>query len=104
MQASISLLILILFSSCARNPKRQSSNVDLKANDTLESSSAADSKEPPHITSLLPDTTVVAGDFVLFLRPDSIRFQDYAKQDEHIYEADADFAFGVSATMDSLAT
>jgi hypothetical protein len=50
----------------------------------------------------LQDTAVLVGDFVLFLRPDSTRFEDYANEDENIYEADSDFGFGISATMDSI--
>jgi|SRR5687767_8194479 len=50
----------------------------------------------------LQDTTVIKGDFILFLRPDSTRFENYAKEDENIYEADSDFGFGMSATIDSI--
>jgi hypothetical protein len=50
----------------------------------------------------LQDTTVIRGDFVLFLRPDSIRFENYSKEDENIYDADSDFGFGISATTDSI--
>ena len=50
----------------------------------------------------LKDTIVIKGNFVLFLRPDSTRFESYVKADENIYEADSDFGFGISATMDSI--
>jgi hypothetical protein len=49
----------------------------------------------------LHDTTVIEGSFVLFLRPDSARFDHYTKGGDEIYEADSDFAFGIAATMDT---
>jgi hypothetical protein len=51
----------------------------------------------------LTDTIRISGDFVLFLRPDSIRFEEYAMDSESgIYEADSDFGVAISATMDGL--
>ena len=51
----------------------------------------------------LQDTAIISGNFVLFLRPDSLRFESYTKDpNSGIYEADSDFGFGISATMDSI--
>ena len=50
----------------------------------------------------LKDTTFIGGNFVLFLRPDSLRFNNYIKEGDEIYEADSDFGFGISATIDSI--
>ena len=50
----------------------------------------------------LQDTTIIEGNFVLLLRPDSTRFDRYTKESDEIYEADSDFGFGIAATMDSI--
>jgi hypothetical protein len=51
----------------------------------------------------LKDTTIISGNFVLFLRPDSLRFESYIKDpDSGIYEVDSDFGFGISTTIDSI--
>jgi len=51
----------------------------------------------------LHDTTTISGNYVLFLRPDSIRFEIYAKSEHSgIYEVDSDFGFGISEAIDSL--
>ncbi len=51
----------------------------------------------------LQDTTIVSGNFILFLRPDNARFDSYAKEpDGGIYEADSDFGFGLQATIDTI--
>lgn len=51
----------------------------------------------------LKDTLTISGNFVLFLRPDSIRFEEYVKDPEsHIYEVDSDFGVAISATMDGM--
>lgn len=49
----------------------------------------------------LQDTTKISGNFILFLRPDSLRFESYLAQTE-IKEADADFGYGIQGTMDSI--
>ncbi len=51
----------------------------------------------------LQDTTTISGSIVLFLRPDSLRFESYTKDpNSGIYEVDSDFGFGISATIDSI--
>lgn len=50
----------------------------------------------------LYDTTFIDGDFVLFLHPDSVKFESYVQESEHVFEIDSDFGFAVSATMDSM--
>lgn len=50
------------------------------------------------------DTTIISGNTILFLRPDSNKFHTHIKENGEvgIYEADSDFGFGTSATLDSL--
>ena len=51
----------------------------------------------------LKDTIKISGKTILFLRPDSLRFQSYLNSgEEWIYEVDSDFGFGVSTALDSL--
>jgi hypothetical protein len=53
--------------------------------------------------SHLKDTTIISGNYVLFLRPDSLRFESYTKDSgSGIYEVDSDFGFGISVTIDSI--
>ena len=54
------------------------------------------------ISTHLHDTIVIQGEFVLFLRPDSLRFEWYENEDGNIYDADSDFGYAISATMDSI--
>ncbi len=51
----------------------------------------------------LSDTMLVKGDWVIFLRPDSLRFESY-KNELHsgIYEADSDFGFAISMAIDTI--
>src|SRR4051812_17367068 len=50
----------------------------------------------------LHDTEVVQGNFVLFLMPDSVRYESYVSDGEEIGEVDADFGVGAVSTLDSL--
>ncbi|MFZ1800387.1 MAG: hypothetical protein WAU24_11040, partial [Chitinophagaceae bacterium] len=53
--------------------------------------------------TFLHDTTIVSGNFILFLRPDSARFESYTKDPQSvIYETDSDFGFGIKGTHDSI--
>jgi len=53
------------------------------------------------VNSHLHDTTTISGNFILFLRPDSLRFESYSSKTE-LEEADADFGYGIQGTMDSI--
>ncbi|CAN5874720.1 hypothetical protein BH11BAC7_BH11BAC7_11710 [soil metagenome] len=51
----------------------------------------------------LSDTAVVLGDWIIFLRPDSTRFASYSeKLQSGIYDADADFGYACSMTIDTI--
>lgn len=50
----------------------------------------------------LKDTEFVKGNVVVFLRPDSARFENYLNEGHGIYEIDSDFGFGISAAMDTM--
>ena len=101
------LFFSILLASCNSPTDKTAGNAThtYERKDTITSTNAA-KKETNDIQFSqyhLQDTTIIKGDFVLFLRPDSIRFENYAKEDENIYDADSDFGVGISATMDSIA-
>ncbi|MFY1048192.1 hypothetical protein [Chryseobacterium sp. GP-SGM7] len=53
--------------------------------------------------SKIPQNSIlkIKGDFVVFLRPDSLKFNSMINE-EGIYEADSDFGFGITSTTDSL--
>jgi hypothetical protein len=58
---------------------------------------ATETKEVPISEVLhLKDTTFMSGNFILFLRPDSLRSLALGEID------DSDFGFGIASTMDSL--
>jgi len=60
-----------------------------------------ESKEPnttKFLETHLKDTLVLNGAFMLFLRPDSLRFESL-KDEPGIYEGDADFGVGISNTI-----
>lgn len=60
-------------------------------------------KEIVSLKTTLKDTLIVNENSVVFLRPDSFRFQYYVIAEEPgIFEADSDFGFGINATMDSI--
>lgn len=50
----------------------------------------------------LKDTIKISGEYVLFLRPDSLRFLEYTNEGNEIYELYSDFGYGISATFDTL--
>lgn len=50
----------------------------------------------------LKDTLKVAGNAIVVLRPDSLRFNSYIKSGkEWIYEVDSDFGVGINGALDS---
>lgn len=72
-----------------------------KMPDSLHITLPADSTKL--IGTHLKDTAVVLGDWVIFLRPDSMRFESYSKKlKQGVYEADADFGDAVSMSIDTI--
>ena len=56
-------------------------------------------KTKPH----LRDSTIVSGNCIVFLRPDSLRYNYYVEKDDGDLSAvDDDFGWNISTTMDSL--
>src|SRR5690348_2343932 len=93
------LFILFLFSACTSSTSKK--NVPAKVS-MINHDSSLSSNYIQHETKLgrdpqnhLEDTTRIKGDYVLFLLPDSTRFEDYASEDEHIYDADSDFGMAI---------
>ena len=71
-------------------------------NGLVNSIEAAELKTPSQ--THLKDTSFIKGSYVLFLRPDDIIFESYAKDESNgIYEIDSDFGFAMAATMDTMA-
>lgn len=106
MQTRLFLLLSILILAC----NATTSNTEHSATDSIEkkdsfSLTKAVSEQKDNTQPLqhhLQDTITISGDYVLFLRPDSIRFENLADEEENIYDADSDFGFGISATTDSI--
>lgn len=104
------LTILGVLTSCNSNPinSTQISPIDSSSatNDVAvkQMASVNPTSTPVEIPEThLHDTTTVSGNFILFLRPDSLRFQSYTLDDHSgIYETDSDFGFGITSTQDSL--
>jgi hypothetical protein len=98
------LLFCFLLANCTSTPAKTGDKAtpSFGRADTVSANNSISQGDPPDIEFSrhhLQDTTMITGDFVLFLRPDSTRFEDYAKEDENIYEGDSDFGFAISATM-----
>lgn len=100
----LSLSILIFACNSITSKTEQSATDSIEQNDSSSSTKAV-SERKDNTQSLqhhLQDTVTINEDFVLFLQPDSIRFENYANEDENIYDADSDFGFGMSATIDTI--
>ena len=105
MFAKLSLFVTIAFLGCtsrsthhgAAEPLAGGQDTVAPVRPTMPLRATVDNK-PTH----LADTTFLHGANILFLMPDSARFEQLASEDEGVYEADGDFGSGVSATMDSM--
>ena len=102
----ITRLILALSTFCfSCNPTtNRTDNKSTTENDTNPTASQVWEVKNEFANSVtrLKDSTFIRGNFVLFLVPDSLRFEHYSKeQNSGIYDADSDFGFGISATIDS---
>lgn len=87
------LLILFIFCTGCQNKTSKDSNSQI---DSIHTKTVATSF-PTH----LRDTSIVQADCVVFLRPDSVRFESY-KEEESAYEADSDFGFWLTDAIDSM--
>ncbi len=104
---SCAFLISILIFGCT--PEEKSASNDSLA-DTIVKPEPQDKTEvdilldsTKLVLTHLSDTTVVKGDWVIFLRPDSARFDSYSeKLKSGIYAADADFGDASSMTIDTI--
>ncbi len=107
MRLTVYTIIFFLLLSCRPSTKQ----VDAKAENTYDSlpdstftgkNNTEKAGSVPIEETHLQDTTFINRNFVLFLGPDSARFESYAKTDATIYSVDEDFGVGISATMDSI--
>ena len=94
--------IIIYFAFIACSNQTADKNLIIHSDIKQDSSSSTHSDSTIITQTHLQDTTIIDGNFVLFLRPDSTRFDRYTKEGAEIYEADSDFGFGIAATMDSI--
>lgn len=91
---AISLIIL----SCNNNQKNLHEN-NVKTNKIKQAIGNSIIIKETH----LEDTTFIDGNYVLFLRPDSIRFENLAiDENSGIYECDSDFGFGINEAIDTV--
>lgn len=92
------ILLILIFSllGCKSEPKNIETNNFVPVTDKSPDSIFAQDY------TQLKDTVNIKGNYILILRPDSIRFQSYLNSGkEWIYEVDSDFGFGVSTALDS---
>ena len=98
------LIVLLFACNSPTNKDNNPERISVEKQDSIPASKI--STKPTIPVKVLPthlhDTTVIQSEFVLFLLPDSLRFESYAEGEENIYEADSDFGFAISATMDSI--
>lgn len=109
MKRTLPALLILLFAFGCADDDRKSPADSAKASadslkklpDSLHLTLPADSTRL--IGTHLKDTAVVLGDWVIFLRPDSMRFESYSKNlKQGIYDADADFGDAVSMSIDTI--
>src|SRR4051812_9392917 len=101
MRTRIFVLFLVLLSCRSETNKavkNKTTSVEKENNVATTNASQKDTSDASLMGHHLEDSIAISGDFVLFLRPDSIRFESYANEDENIYDADSDFGFGIAAT------
>ena len=103
------LLISVLIFGCTFGEKPASSDslpdtlLKPEPQDKTEVNITLDSTKL--VLTHLSDTAVVKGDWVIFLRPDSTRFESYSeKLKSGIYAADSDFGDASSMTIDTILT
>jgi hypothetical protein len=104
MQKPLVLFPLFLLFACG--PMTEKKNApgihDPVRTDTLKKLSPPENATAADSIVHLKDTAKVEANCVVFLRPDKPRFDDYARDPAlHIYEADADFADGLTGTLNA---
>jgi len=99
-------ILVMIISSCksptSKDEKDTTVLSDSTSNKSIRSTvtrTRADSGET--LKTHLHDTTILSGSFILFLRPDSARFESY-DEDSGIYDADADFGVAITNSMDGI--
>lgn len=104
------VLALLLFASChSPEGKAPATTPDttLEAHDTNKPVTAAPEDHPKKAIPLkthLKDTTYIAGNVLLFLRPDDARYKELNDDpDNEVGEGDSDFGVSISNTQDSVA-
>jgi hypothetical protein len=105
MSAKLFLVIAIFFLGCKSSTKKDDhSKADQIGSQDSSFSNNTVGEEIKHesVATHFKDTLLVSGNYVVFLRPDSARFESYANEDENVYDADSDFGFAISATTDSI--
>lgn len=103
------ILSIIIFSilafSCNQAPEKSGNDSIVKMDSTKikTDSGLRKTDSTKLIGSHLMDTAFVVGNEIVFLRPDSIRYETYSKKlNSGISEADADFGNAVSMALDTI--
>jgi hypothetical protein len=91
------LFLTIIAIACNQSLKKPFDKV------TIDTTQVNDNNKATEQLIHLKDTTFAEGDAVIFLRPDSARFDAYEKTGtEGIFEADSDFGFAISKVIDTI--
>jgi hypothetical protein len=107
MEINKSLLFILILTMSCHTPAINPALSPLKVEDTTKAISHPDTHLDDDsavvLKTHLKDTTYAAGSFILFLRPDDLRYAELEKAAEgEVGVGDADFGAGISGTQDSL--
>jgi hypothetical protein len=96
-------IILAILSFNCNLPSKPATNNSAIVSDTVPAKQLPNKKAAVMMypSTHLRDTISVSGNFILFLLPDSARFESY-DEDSGIYDADSDFGVGIANTLDTL--
>ncbi|MCX6311589.1 MAG: hypothetical protein NT084_08110 [Bacteroidetes bacterium] len=100
------LSVISLIAISCNQPATNSSNDSLVNMDSVKTktdSIISKKDSTVLIGTHLTDTAFISGSEIIFLRPDSLRFESYSKKlNSGISEADSDFGFAFSMALDTI--
>lgn len=99
------LLFSLIAFSCNQSPENSGNDSIANSDSSKIKIDSVPSKtdSTKFIGTHLSDTAFIYGNEIIFLRPDSLRFESYAKKlNSGISEADADFGDAVSMALDTI--
>jgi hypothetical protein len=96
-------LVILAFGCTNADDKTVNDSVVDSSLKKIDSTHAIVTDSTKLIGTHLSDTAMFSGSWVIFLRPDSARFEFYdQKLQSGLYEADADFGVAISMAIDSI--